>query len=99
MKDVLKRKELEDVIAELMEEKHSKSGEAKCEIPYATESLGSQQQESSIYSMAHYLIHHLDTIIASQDNDGCLECYGVVELQLFEVSITWPTMKASGAIC
>ncbi|TGJ81018.1 hypothetical protein E0Z10_g7734 [Xylaria hypoxylon] len=85
MRDVLKREELEELVAEL-ENVHLKSNppKVKSESPCSVKSPGSQKQESSIYDMVIDIKSHLDDIISSHDNKGCLECFSVAELKELE---------------
>ncbi|KAI3329220.1 P-loop containing nucleoside triphosphate hydrolase protein [Xylariaceae sp. AK1471] len=96
IRDVLKRDELKDLIKELVGHKRSKS--MKHESPCPTES-GSEQHESSIYSMAIDMIPHLDDTLLYKDNEGCLECFSVVELQLLECLGLLTFLRCGHVIC
>jgi hypothetical protein len=81
MRDVLERSELEDLISELVKIECLKSKPQKIK----QEMAGGNESKSSIYDMAVDIKSHLDDIIASQENDGCLECFSAVDLQSLEV--------------
>ncbi|KAI0459351.1 P-loop containing nucleoside triphosphate hydrolase protein [Xylaria acuta] len=80
IRDILNRDELKNLIAELRKIESSKT-----KVKNETSSLdglpSAQPEESSIYKLAVYIISHLDDILSSHDNDGCLECFSVFELQ------------------
>ncbi|KAI0096188.1 P-loop containing nucleoside triphosphate hydrolase protein [Nemania sp. FL0031] len=80
IRDDLERDELEDLIAEIIKTEDLEFDRQKIKSEFPGQSLS----KSSIYDMAVDIKSHLDDIISSQNNDGCVECYCCVDLQSLE---------------
>ncbi|KAJ8132406.1 hypothetical protein O1611_g1214 [Lasiodiplodia mahajangana] len=80
LRECLTSSELEALIAEIVENRHSKS---ICEPTRSS----SSPFEPSIYEMALDIKSHLDDTLSSHGNDCCLECFSLE--QLHELPLQW----------